>query len=146
MKMVLDYYGIKKTEKYLARISGCKRNKGVEPEGLLIAAQRLGLKGFVKDYATFKEVENYVNVKKIPVIVDWFSYFIPPADGHFSVVVKATKTKIYLQDPEIGELRIVDRRAFHRVWFDFPGSFLETRKELRIRPIVVIFPPKTFNN
>ena len=53
LKMVLEFYGVKKSEKELAKLSGATHKAGVNPAGLLKAANKLGFKGFIKDYATF---------------------------------------------------------------------------------------------
>jgi len=37
LRMVLDYFGIKKSEKELAKLSDCSKSKGVAAEGLLKA-------------------------------------------------------------------------------------------------------------
>jgi len=134
LKMVLEYFGIDKTEKELAKISGANSSRGSSAKGLIRAAKKSGLKGFVKDFCELKDIEKYVLIKKIPVIVDWFSV----DDGHYSVVVGIDKENIYLQDPEWGEMRAMDLETFKRVWFDFPGDFITSKKELNVRRIIVI--------
>jgi ABC-type bacteriocin/lantibiotic exporter with double-glycine peptidase domain len=135
--MILDYFGIKKSEKELAKLSGCTKAKGIEAKGLLKAAERLGLKGFIKDFSEIADIKKYVLKKKIPIIVDWFSPFFNP-DGHYSVVVDIGKKNIYLQDPEIGRVRVLPIETFKRLWFDFPGEFLKSKKEIIIRRMLVI--------
>lgn len=135
LKMVLDYYGKEKSEMDLARFSGCDKNHGVEATGLLKAAHKLGFKGFVKDFAEIKDLRKYVNGKHIPVIVDWFSEI----DGHYSVVIAIDKENIYLQDPELGYLRAMTLKTFNRVWFDFPGFTLNSKEDIIIRRMLVIY-------
>ena len=43
------------------------------------------------------------------------------SDGHYSVVCGLDDKNIYLQDPEIGSMRKLDREDFMTVWFDFTG-------------------------
>ena len=57
LKMVLDFYGVKKTEKELAKLSGATRERGVEAPALLSAAKKLGFKGFIKDFSNFGDVK-----------------------------------------------------------------------------------------
>lgn len=135
LKMVLEFYGVKKTEIELAKLSGATHKDGVAPAGLLKAANKLGLKGFTKDNATFKDIEKHLK-RNIPVIVGWFSQ----TDGHYSVVVDIDKKFIYLRDPEWSKIHKIDLRTFYRVWFDFMGDFLESSKDVMIRPIIVIYP------
>lgn len=133
LKMVLEYYGIKKSEKELAKMSGASTNHGVEARPLLTAAKKLGLKGFIKDGSTLNDVARYI-MKNIPVIVDWFSV----DDGHYSVVVGLDKKSIYLQDPELGGLNKIKKDVFYRAWFDFQGNYIKTPKDLILRRLLVI--------
>lgn len=137
LKMVLDYYGIVKSEKYLAKLSGWKKNYGTSAEGIIKAAQQLGFEAFKKDFSTLEDIKQYLNQKN-PVIVDWFSQ----DDGHYSVAVGINKKNIYLQDPEIGKIRKLEKNVFMRVWFDFSKDYLRSKNELIIRRIIVIKPPK----
>lgn len=134
LKMVLEYFGVHRSEKELAKLSGCTKQKGVEADGLIKAAKAFGFEGFFKDFAAFVDIEKYVLKKKIPVIVDWFS----TDDGHYSVVVGINKKNIYLQDPETAGIRKFGLEAFKRVWFDFPGKRLVSRKDLILRRMIVI--------
>ncbi len=133
LKIVLAYYGIKKSEKELVKLTGCTIAKGVEAGGLVKAAKKLRLKAFYKDYCEIKTIKKYVINRKIPVIVDWFS----GDDGHYSVVVDINKKNIFLQDPEIGGIKKLDLETFKRVWFDFPGNQISS-KGLIVRRIIVV--------
>ncbi|MFH1162006.1 MAG: cysteine peptidase family C39 domain-containing protein [Candidatus Jorgensenbacteria bacterium] len=135
LKMVLAYYGVKKSERELARLSRATRDQGVEAPGLARVARGLGFKARVEDGATLGDMERLVMGKSIPVIVDWFS----GDDGHYSVVVGITARTIYLQDPEIGKVRAMDTKIFKRVWFDFPGDVLCSKHSLVLRRMIVIY-------
>ena len=52
MKMVLDYFGIKKTEQELSKMVGCTSEKGTHSKRMVLVARRLGLHSMKKDYAT----------------------------------------------------------------------------------------------
>ena len=134
LRIVLDYFGIKKSEKELAKLSGCSKSKGVEAEGLLKAVKKFGLKGFIKDFSKIKDIKKYVLKKKIPVIVDWFS----EDEGHYSVVAGIDNKNIYLQDPELSKIRKLEINDFKRIWFDFPGRFLRSKNDLIIRRLIII--------
>lgn len=81
----------------------------------------------------------------MPIIVDWFTRGradyndsqVP--DGHYSVVVGLDDTHIYLQDPEIGGLRKIQRDDFMKVWFDFRGEKITSWKELIVRQLVAAY-------
>jgi ABC-type bacteriocin/lantibiotic exporter with double-glycine peptidase domain len=80
--MVLGFFGVKISEKKLAEISGCSRTRGIRADGLVKAARRLGFQARIKDFSDLKDIDEWVNRKKIPVIVDWFAF----EGGHYSVV------------------------------------------------------------
>lgn len=134
--MVLDYFGVRKTMRELAKRTGCTEEKGVEGEKLVEAARGYGLTGFVKDGAEIRDLREYVTKRKVPVIVDWFSQ----DDGHYCVVVDVGRKYVYLLDPEIGKVRKMNLTTFYRVWFDFPGNFMASNKELILRRMIVVSP------
>jgi predicted double-glycine peptidase len=136
LKMVLDYYGIQKSEKELAEMTDCTMDTGVEAGRLLEAAREFGLDGYIRDDADLDDIRREVLDKKRPVIVDWFS----EDDGHYSVVVDIGDENIYLLDPEIGYIRAMRLKKFYRVWFDFPGDAIESSDDLNIRRLIAVFP------
>ncbi|MFH1358509.1 MAG: C39 family peptidase [archaeon] len=129
LKMVLSAYGINKSENYLAKITKCSRTKGCDEPDIAKAAREFGLKGYVKENSSIKEVKGLVN-KRIPVIVDWFS---PEQAGHYSVVVGFEKDKIILADPYFGKIKKHKIEWFEERWFDLPF-----RKKPLIRTVIVI--------
>ena len=134
LKMILDFYGVKKTEKELVKLSGATREHGVEAPALLRAAKKLGFKGFIKDFSSLEDIKKYIH-KNIPVIVDWFSV----DDGHYSVVVGMDKKFIYLNDPELGRVRKLELKVFKRVWFDYKSDFPVSPRDFIIRRMMVIY-------
>lgn len=134
LKMVLNYFGLEKTEQELAQATGCTKEKGIEADKIVAAAKQFGLKAQIKDNASFDDVKKYLN-KKIPPIVDWFY----KDDGHYSVVVDLDKENIYLLDPSIGHLRAVRLKKFYRIWFDFPGPYIKTKNDLILRRLIAVF-------
>jgi len=143
LKMVMDYYGVSVSEAEIAKISGATREKGISTSGLVKAAKHFGFKTFVKENSSLKDLEYFVN-KKIPVIVDWFD----EDDGHYSVVVDVDEKNIVLMDPALRKILIYIRRkvflreTFFRVWFDFPGDYIKSQKDLIVRLMLVIIPKK----
>lgn len=144
LKMVLDYYGLVKSEKELAELTGTRKDLGTTAEDIKKTAIELGFKSEIKNECEFSDIEYWLE-RDIPVIVDWFTRGrddypedSASADGHYSVVCGLDDNYIFLQDPEIGEIRKIKRDIFRRVWFDFEGEFIDP-KELIIRQIVVIY-------
>jgi len=142
LKIVLDYYGVKKSEKELVKLCRHNKNLGVDDEKIKKAAESSGFRVEIKNNSNFDDIEKWLD-RKVPVIVNWFSkgrqdYLeSETADGHYSVVAGLDEKYIYLQDPEIGKIRKLKREDFMRVWFDFKGEYIKP-KELIIKQIIAI--------
>lgn len=143
LKIVLDYYGVEKSEKELVKLCRHDKDLGVNDEGIKKAAESLGFKVKIKNNSSFKDIEKWLD-KKVPVIVNWFTKGRQDysesdvADGHCSVVAGLDEKYIYLQDPEIGRIRKIKRSDFMIVWFDFKGEYIKSN-ELIIRQIIAIY-------
>jgi len=142
LKIVLEYYGINKSEDELAQLCKFKKGLGVDDKGIKTAAEKLGLKAVIKNNSNFKDIEEWLK-RGVPAIVNWFTRGRTDygdssmADGHYSVVMGLDGNFIYLQDPELGAMRKIKRDDFMRVWFDFKGEFLKPN-ELIVRRIIAI--------
>ena len=143
LKIIFDYYGVYKTEKELAKLAGLVSGTGVSDKGIAKAAKQFGFKVIIKNGSDFTDIKKWLD-KKVPVIVDWFSRGRSDyndgeiADGHYSVVCGLDKKFIYLQDPEIGKVRKLNREDFKKVWFDFSRKYI-SKKNLIIRQIIAIY-------
>lgn len=143
LKILFSYYGIEKSEKELAKLCKTKKGLGTKSKEIEKVAKRFGFKVRIKDNSNFKDIEQWLN-KKVPVIVDWFSRGrtdytdFDIADGHYSVATGLDDKFIYLQDPEIGKIRKLEREDFLTVWFDFTGRYIKP-DELVIRRIIAIY-------
>ena len=143
LKMVLDYYGVSVSEAKLAKIAGATREKGTPIKGLIKAAKYFGFQVFLKEKSTPSDLRYFIK-RKIPVIVDWFF----EDEGHYSVVVDVDQKNIVLMDPTLRKILIYIRRRkfsiekFLRVWFDFPGNYIKTPKDLVLRLMLVVIPLK----
>ncbi len=132
LKMVLHYYGVHKSEKELAAISGWTYRNGTPGEGIVRAARKLGFTAFITDNAQLVDIKRWIK-KKVPVIVDWFS----EDEGHYAVVVGIDRDNIYFEDPQFGHLKAMRLDVFKRVWFDFKPD-MPLREGLVVRRIIVI--------
>ena len=143
LKIVLDYYGINKSEKELAELVGVTKSLGVDDASIARAAESLGFKVEIKNQSDFSDIEVWLK-KGVPVIVDWFTRGRSDypdsevADGHSSVVCGLDDENIYLQDPEIGGVREIAREDFMKAWFDFSGEYIKV-DELIIRQLIAIY-------
>jgi len=143
LKIVLNYYGVEKTEAQLAELTETDSELGTTAEKIKMAAESLGFKVVIKNECEFTDIEEWLD-KDVPVIVDWFTKGRQDysesvvADGHYSVVAGLDEEYIYLQDPEIGKIRKLKRADFMRVWFDFEGEYMKPN-ELIIRQLIAIY-------
>jgi uncharacterized protein len=147
LKIVLDYYGVQKSEKEFAE--RCGRDSELGTSDILIkrAAKSYGFNVEIKNKASFTDIQKWLN-KEVPVIVNWFTRGrkdydnsnVP--DGHYSVVIGLDNKNIYLQDPEIGAVRTIKKNDFLRVWFDFEKSYITSWKDMIIRQLIAIYPQK----
>jgi ABC-type bacteriocin/lantibiotic exporter with double-glycine peptidase domain len=144
LKMVLAYYGVEHTEQELAELCRTDFDLGTSAEALEKAAESLGFTVEIKNNSSFEDIQSWLD-RKVPVIVNWFTRgrtdypesAVP--DGHLSVVVGLDDHYIYLQDPEIGNLRQLARDDFMKVWFDFPGNYITTGDDMIIRQLIAIY-------
>lgn len=141
VRMVLDYYGIDTTEEELCNRCKWTYEEGCDDEGMKEAIESYGLGCEILNFRTLEDIKYWVK-HHVPIIVDWFSG--GPGEmpnGHSSVVVEMDREKIYLMDPEIGQVRGVLKEDFLRVWFDWKKTAkIETWDNMVIRQIIIVFP------
>jgi len=116
LRMVLSAYGISRSEAHLAKLTKSSRKEGCSEKNILAAAQEFGLKGYIKQNSSIKELKKLVK-NGMPVIVDWFS---PEEAGHYSVVVGFERDSILLADPHFGKIKKHKITWFEERWFDLP--------------------------
>ena len=114
LRIVLNYYGLKKSEKELKKLTKATYLKGTESKEIVKVARKLGLKAKYKVNSSINELKSLIK-KKIPVIIGWFS---PESSSHFSVVEGISKGKIYIADPDFGKIRKFNIKEFEEYWID----------------------------
>ncbi len=114
LRIVLNYYGLKKSEESLKKLVKATYFKGTEPREIVKGAKKLGFKAKYKFNSSIDELKLLIK-KKIPVIIGWFS---PESSSHFSVVEGISKGIIYIADPEIGKIRKFNIKEFEKYWID----------------------------
>ena len=145
LKIVLGYYGVKKSEKEIAKRCGHDPKLGTTNESIKKTAESYGFAAEIKNKASFTDIQKWLK-RGVPVLVDWFTPGRPGTntsempDGHSSVVMGLDKKNIYLQDPEIGAMRTIHRDDFLRVWFDFKKERVTSWKDMIIRQAIAIYP------
>ena len=143
LKIVLGYYGVDKSEKELAVLCGTDSVLGTDDKSIKKGGEVLGFQVEIQNESSFGDIEKWLD-KDVPVIVDWFTRGRDDysesdvADGHYSVVCGLDDEYIYLQDPEIGDIRKIQKDDFMSVWFDFVGENIKS-DELIIRQIIAVY-------
>lgn len=144
IKMVLDFYGIDKSEDEVAILSKKDDDLGIGDKDIKRTLEGEGLKVEIKNFASFDDIQAVLD-KKSPVIVNWLTRGRADydeddlADGHYSVVVGLDEENIYLQDPEVGRVRKIVKKDFIRVWFDFTSDHIEKWEDLVIRQMIAVY-------
>ncbi len=133
LKMIFSHHGLSKDEKHIGKIAGTTFEHGTSLAGMKKAAEYFGFVFAHKDKSTFADIKRLLD-KDVAPIVDWFSV----DEGHYSVVVGLDDKKIYLQDPETGGKRAIDRQTFYRVWFDFHGDYIKDPKKIYLRRLIFL--------
>lgn len=143
LQMVLHYFSIQTTQRRLARIARTNETHGTSIRAMVHTLRRHGFRVITKrNTTTFDDLRRYVNRLHLPVIVNWYSTFIPPATGHYSVVTHIDRSTITLMDPEIRKQRRMKLVDFNQVWFDFEGDLAYRNPPLKVdfRVMIVAIP------
>ncbi|MBI4281836.1 C39 family peptidase [Candidatus Uhrbacteria bacterium] len=143
LQMVLGYFGIKTIQKHIAHIAKTTEADGTSHKGMIRALRSYDFLVRTKRNTTsFDDLRFYVNKKRLPVIVNWYSTFNPPACGHYSVVVAINRSTITLMDPEIAKHRTMRLVDFNQIWFDFASDLAYRNPPLKtdFRWMMVAWP------
>jgi len=144
LKIITDYYNINKTEEEIAKLCNRGPDLGTDDRSIKRAAEKMGLKVEIKNESSFEDIQSWLK-KGVPPIVNWFTrgrYDYDEdevADGHYSVVIGLDDEFIYLQDPEIGRVRKINREDFYRVWFDYSSEYIKKWDDMIVRQIIAIY-------
>lgn len=138
LKAYMSFFDVDASEEELAQLAGATTEKGASAKGLIRAAKKKGFNAFAKEYSTINDLRYHVNVKRIPVMVDWFW----EDDGHYGVVIGVDQKTITFRDPSFWKIRRMPLEKFLAVWFDYPGSHPETKDDFIVRLMIVITPKK----
>jgi ABC-type bacteriocin/lantibiotic exporter with double-glycine peptidase domain len=128
LKIILSFYGIRRSEKYLARLTKADRKYGSDEFNIINAARKLGFDGYIKQNSSIEEVKNLID-RGYSIIVDWF---LPYVGGHYSVVAGFKKDNIVIADPHYGKIKNYNIDWFNGRWFEIDKG------KLILREIIVL--------
>lgn len=115
LKMVFERFGVKKTEKDLAKLAGTNERSGTSHYGMIEACKKTGFSCFVHENSSLKNVNSFLRMG-LPVIVDWTDS--SEKEGHYTVVTEISDDSMVFCDPWYGPKHTVDKKTFEKFWHD----------------------------
>lgn len=117
VRMILNYYGIKKSEDELAKIIGATKKDGCTPEQIILGMKKLGIKVTYGKNFNLGKLQNLL-MKNVPVIIYWN----PRGYGHYSVVVGVDEEFVRIADPKMSKIINFKRNDFLKKWHDIDNK------------------------
>ena len=115
MRMVLEFFGIKKTEKQLIRLLGTNKVRGTWHKDFPRILEKYKLTYVVERSGTLEDIKRYMK-GGYEVIVG----YMPGECDHYSVVKKIDNDFIYFWDPSKGPDNKEGIKEFKRTWKSDP--------------------------
>ncbi len=127
LSSLLDFYGVKMSERQLGDLCRTTTHSGTEPQILVQVLNDLGFKTVSKVNGDWVSLQKLVT-RGTPVLINWQSDIDKALHGNYSLVYKVTNSLIFFMDPEIGGYRRMGKERFLKQWYDF---YLDGRKNAR---------------
>lgn len=113
VKVILDYFGIKRSLEELIKELGTTK-EGTDNKELLRVLAKYKLNYKVKQNSTLVDIKKY-----IPNYLVIVGYFIPYyQESHYAIVKKITRDRIYLHDTWFGPNHKLTIKHFLKNWWD----------------------------
>jgi ABC-type bacteriocin/lantibiotic exporter with double-glycine peptidase domain len=133
--MVAEFFGKKLASKKIMDACGAWKEEGMSNEDLVRALDTLGFKT-KPSYESAWENLISENTKGKVIIVSWM---LKGYIGHFSVVERVNDKRIWLAEPESGEIVSMEKIVFLRLWLDYGESWYpEKVTDFKLRWMVVV--------
>lgn len=113
LQMILAYYGVKDSEKHLAKLLHTTHSRGTWRVSMYQLAVDLGFHCYVNDDASLAEMKFLLELE-IPPIVRFLER--EEDEDHYGVVVGMTDDHVIIHDPWSGPQRRFDKEDFTRRW------------------------------
>ena len=117
MRMVLESFGIKRSEKQLIKLLKTNKVVGTWEFELPKLAERYKLDYVVERNGTVDDLREFV--KEGFVIIVCY-YIIQEREAHYAVLINIDDENVYLNDPWFGANHILQREYFEKVWKSDP--------------------------
>lgn len=113
LRMAFEYFGIKKSEKQMARLLGTNKVKGTWEKDFPRIAEKYKLSYVVEHDGSLKDLIEFYNEGHVIIIC-----FHDPTEkeDHYSVIKKINKKEILLADPWFGPEKKFKTSFFKKIW------------------------------
>ncbi len=117
IKTVLDYYGLNKSEREIAKAVCVTKKEGCTPQQIISGMKKFGLNAYYKKDSTLKQIKDLLK-KNIPPMIYWGRH----GEGHYSVITGIGKNNVWIADPENKKVINLKMKYFLRRWIDVEKS------------------------
>jgi ABC-type bacteriocin/lantibiotic exporter with double-glycine peptidase domain len=114
MRMVLEYFGIKKSEYKLVKWMRANKIIGTRVKAFPKIAERFGLNYVIMRNATIDDLRRYYK-QGFKIIILFFER--EEKDSHYAVIKSITKKYITFLDPSYGPEHVYKLKTFARYWY-----------------------------
>lgn len=115
LQMVFEYFGLHKSQRYLAKQLQTQRDDGTDHSDLIRVATSHGLYCYVNRDSSIHEILHFLSLE-LPVIID----FMEPSgnEAHYAIVSGYKNQSIILHDPWNGKQFSLQEAWFEKHWYD----------------------------
>ncbi|MEK7566636.1 MAG: cysteine peptidase family C39 domain-containing protein [Patescibacteria group bacterium] len=126
LKMALEFFGKKISQKKLAKIAGTNKKRGTLRKDMVKTARRFGFKAKAFYWGDFKAIKSFLAEKKMVIVI-----FVEPSEGenHYAVVAGVDPKMIVLNDSLNGRNFRMSRKEFVARWNKWKRWFMVLDKE-----------------
>lgn len=113
IKMVLKFFGIRKSESFLAKEGKTNSDVGTPPNELINLARNEGFYCYVQERSSIHIIRHFIS-QELPVVIN----YVEPSfnDGHYAVVVGYKKGEMILNDPTNGKNFHISNKELYKRW------------------------------
>ena len=122
LKMVMAFWGVKRSETLLARDTRATKAVGATHQGMISAARKQGFSVHTREHSSLHDLRRFLNQGLATIV-----HFIEPSDnetaGHYAVVTGMTREKIIFNDPWNGSRFSLRHKNFKKRWYASQGRY-----------------------
>ena len=135
IKMAADYFGLPYSLSHIDTISRCRQRGGLTNIELITTLRRIGLRVRTQKNSSWRDLQA-LNTKDHIIILSWM---LEGYIGHFSVLDKVTREHIYLADPDLSDIKKMQKLQFLRLWFDYDNIWYPRKlSDVQLRWMAVV--------